>query len=500
MRKANGYHLLLLQSGHACKLAVFSITIPTIICLSARQPHNESNKSGVIATILSFVKLLLSFVSERIYRLPDDRPPITTNAMKKLLFFFCSLSYFSFAQTPDSTKVRQDIFLEGANPSDLSKLDEMLKVPIHQAFWAKFQEQFGKQFSTAELYPKTQTTSVDNWEMMLFDNRKAQIAFYKNYPESTKFSEDFKKYVENSIRWNYWHFLVAYPIVRGNSQTKFLVVQSLPSVMLENFDENKANDENALLCEPYRNFLIYYITYFNSKSHGFAKYSDFAKAYDEKLAYAREHLSGKTMQYWLARFLVESCGVTPPSKVRELYGFLSALTDAERYAAAVKATCGDVMNKKEEKPKEEKKKSKIDDKNVLTLTDLKGKTFTLDDFKGKVVYVDVWASWCGPCRQQFPFSKQLHEKLTDKQKKKIVFLYLSIDDTQDAWKKAQEQLQLPGEHGWAEGGWNSKIVQFFGIQAIPRYVLIDKNGNIANINAKRPSDETILDELLKLAE
>ena len=101
---------------------------------------------------------------------------------------------------------------------------------------------------------------------------------------------------------------------------------------------------------------------------------------------------------------------------------------------------------------------------------------------------------------QFPFSKQMHEKLTEEQRKKIVFLYISIDDTQEAWKKAMEQLQLPGEHGWSEGGWNSKVTQYFGIQAIPRYILINKEGKVVNPNAKRPSDEFILSELLRLAE
>lgn len=427
--------------------------------------------------------------------------------------FFCSAkAYFTafvmlwcltdaLAQAADSTRAnRQDVYAQGASAAELAKTELMLKEPANQAFWKSFQEKFGEQFSTAIWYPKAQTTSVDNWEMMLYDNRKAQTAFYKSYPDASKLSDDFKRYVENHIRWNYWHLLLAYPIVRGNAQTKFLVVQSLPSVMIEGLDESKVNDETALACEPYRQFLIYYITYFNSKSHGFAKYADFNKAADEKLAYARERLSGKVMLYWLARFMTESCGVTPPAKVRDLFGFLSALTGSEGYATAVKNTCGEVMSRKEEKPKDEKKKEKLDDKNVLTLNDLKGKSFTLDDFKGKVVYVDVWASWCGPCRREFPFSKQMQEKLTDKQKKKIVFLYLSIDDTQEAWKKAVEQLDLQGEHGWAEGGWNSKITQFFGIQSIPRYIIIDKNGNIASINAKRPSDESVLKDLLKLAE
>lgn len=421
-----------------------------------------------------------------------------------LLLAICCDSAVFAQQTPDTTKVEvgTDLFPKAALQSDLDKLSQMMQVPVHQVFWQGFQDKFKNDFAANLIYQKARKIGVDDFEMSLYESRKAQLDFFKKHADFVKLSDDFKKFVENNIRWNYWHSLIAYPIVRGNQQTKHLVVTSLPSLMVEDLVESKVNDEAALLCEPYRHFLMYFVTYFNSKSHNFQKYSDMAKASDEKFAYARAHLSGKVLNYWLARYMVEACAVTPPAKVRELYGFLSQLTGAENYAAAVKQSlCGEVMERKEEVKKEEKKKDKDkEDPNVLYLTDAKGKRFTLSDFKGKVVYVDVWASWCGPCRQQFPFSKQMHEKLTEEQRKKIVFLYISIDDTQEAWKKAMEQLQLPGEHGWSEGGWNSKVTQYFGIQAIPRYILINKEGKVVNPNAKRPSDEFILSELLRLAD
>ena len=134
--------------------------------------------------------------------------------------------------------------------------------------------------------------------------------------------------------------------------------------------------------------------------------------------------------------------------------------------------------------------------NTFSYTNLKGEKVILEDFKGKVVYVDFWASWCGPCRAEFPFSKQLHERLTDKQKEKIVFLYISIDDKEPTWKNALNALQLIGEQGWNPGA-----AQYFGIPSIPRYMLIDKKGQIIDGNAKRPSSgDAILADMLKLAE
>ena len=71
---------------------------------------------------------------------------------------------------------------------------------------------------------------------------------------------------------------------------------------------------------------------------------------------------------------------------------------------------------------------------IFTLkTDL-GKHVNLDDFIGKILYIDIWASWCGPCRKQFPYSKELKHKFSKRQQK-IKFIYISIDNDYEKWKK-----------------------------------------------------------------
>ncbi|MCY7349911.1 MAG: TlpA family protein disulfide reductase [Cytophagaceae bacterium] len=403
-----------------------------------------------------------------------------------ILLTFFLLSAHAFAQ---------DIY-QGLKPESL------FTAPVEQAFLKEFGEKFGPDFDASAQYVKAQSSTVDTWEMGLFDARKAQSQFYKNHPQAGQFSEPFKKHIEACVRWNYWHLLLAYPIVRGNAQQNQGVVISLPSVMLENFDETKVSEEAALSAEPYRNFLTYYLTYFNSKEKSFAKYADWSRALEDKAAYARQHLSGKSYQYALARLLNEHCDKAAPSTVRSLFGVLGTTSGSAEYAAVVKAKCADVMARKDE-PVVAKKEAKAKEPgpNVFFFSDQQGQPVTLDAFRGKVVYLDVWASWCGPCRAEFPFSKQLHERLTDKQKKQVVFLYLSIDDTEAAWKAALEKLQLPGEQGWSKGGWGSKVVQYFGIQSIPRYVLIDKTGKVADVNAKRPSNAgEVWQDILRLVD
>ncbi|KOS07361.1 thioredoxin [Flavobacterium akiainvivens] len=133
----------------------------------------------------------------------------------------------------------------------------------------------------------------------------------------------------------------------------------------------------------------------------------------------------------------------------------------------------------------------------FNLENHKGGTTSLDSFKGKYVYIDVWATWCGPCRREIPFLKQIEEKYHGKN---IEFVSISIDEKKDheKWKKFVETQQLGGVQLFAENAWQSAFTQAYGIDSIPRFILIDPTGNVVDSNAKRPSDPALQEQLDKL--
>ncbi|WP_298156301.1 TlpA disulfide reductase family protein [Flavobacterium sp.] len=120
----------------------------------------------------------------------------------------------------------------------------------------------------------------------------------------------------------------------------------------------------------------------------------------------------------------------------------------------------------------------------------KGGKTKLEDFKGKYVYVDVWATWCGPCRGEIPFLKKAEEALEGKN---IEFVSISIDELKntDKWKTFVTEKALGGTQLLADKDWNSDFVRAYGIDGIPRFILIGPDGKIVNPDAPRPSSQQL---------
>lgn len=117
----------------------------------------------------------------------------------------------------------------------------------------------------------------------------------------------------------------------------------------------------------------------------------------------------------------------------------------------------------------------------------KGGTTALTDLKGKYVYIDVWATWCGPCLREIPALLQVEK---DYHGKNFQFVSISIDEPKDydKWKAMVSEKQLGGIQLMADNNWKSKFVEDYAIMGIPRFILIDPQGNIVSADAPRPSD------------
>jgi len=127
----------------------------------------------------------------------------------------------------------------------------------------------------------------------------------------------------------------------------------------------------------------------------------------------------------------------------------------------------------------------------------KGGTTSLLDLKGKYVYIDIWATWCGPCKAEIPHLKTLEEKY---QGKNIEFVSISVDSEKDhaAWKKMIIDKKMGGIQLFADKSWKSDFTKAYRINSIPRFILIDPKGNVLDADMSRPSEDVTMEVLDKL--
>lgn len=134
----------------------------------------------------------------------------------------------------------------------------------------------------------------------------------------------------------------------------------------------------------------------------------------------------------------------------------------------------------------------------IEFTDIDGKTYTLSDFNGKALYVDMWASWCGPCCEEIPYLAELYEELGPDSD--IQCISISIDEGRQDWldKLGEENPAWPQYLVTGKG--QEQVANDYNIRSIPRFMLFDAQGRIITVDAPRPSTpdiKAILEELIK---
>ena len=304
------------------------------------------------------------------------------------------------------------------------------------------------------------------------------VAFSKR-PTQDKYFDTFKKMIaidEQSLAF----YMLLQHLEMGkysHQQMTDVAKQNMPAI----FAKGISNDE-YLISDDYKSWILpVYISY--TKKLDGLKDSSLVKQPDYLLHTVNKLYTGKVKDNYLYKSVIS--GISRASSIEQLNIAKKELQprfDAIKNEALKK----DITNGFKEKENQLMLVQIGQPAPAFTLPSDKGKTYSLKDFKGKVIYIDLWASWCAPCRAEIPNYKTLYEKYKDNSQ--IVFMAIAVFDGDREWRKALD-VEKPT---WLQLHDSSGVVaRSYVANAIPKYILIDKTGKVVNFNAPSPGSVEI---------
>lgn len=302
------------------------------------------------------------------------------------------------------------------------------------------------------------------------------VDFQQTYQkEQAPFTEIFAELIADEIAYDASIFKMNYPFYyKSLNPDSVLILSDTYDTFLQNIE---LDDEQMLLVPSFKPFLSLYLD-FVAELDTLSQNSSLAVFKYKLIA---DHFSNKVIKEYLYYDLMKATFEQDVDEAMQLKENYLKVQSNETYIQAIKdlSALWSPLTQGQPAPS-------------WTYKDHKGKKVSLESLRGDVVYIDVWASWCGPCIKEIPYLKELQLAF---HKQKISFVSISIDHEVKSWRKAIQTHQLKGIQLLAPNDWDSDLVQNYLISGIPRFILIDKNGNIIHVNAPRPSDKKIHDLL-----
>lgn len=311
---------------------------------------------------------------------------------------------------------------------------------------------------------------------MRTQKKNAVTQFMEKYPAPSLFYD----YMSGRIDVDWANRLFEYPFLYALNNFE-VEINNIPDSYYDFVYSVDINNRAAMHLPVYNKLLVEYLNYRFRKEKPRNTY-DYEARYTEKYNFIRQNLSGRAMWIALADCLTEGSKNGKVEYLGSQYADFIAQNPYPELSTTVNAAYGTASRISRGMPAP----------NVLLQT-VSSTNTSLSQFRGKVVYLDFWASWCAPCMAEVPFMKDLQHNFADEN---IAFVFISVDENPNQWLSAINKYPA-GTNGTHLNitGVKSDEGQAFGLTGVPRYMILDRNGNILNSNANAPSSEGIISQL-----
>lgn len=324
-----------------------------------------------------------------------------------------------------------------------------------------FEEQVGNLRELLSLEEDAFLVKVEKYKNALTD-----LATNSNLPET--FLKKEIKNIEYEYLRDLYYYPKYYPALSGNKD--FVVSENFPSV-LDKINFNSGDD--YVNSEFYRTILSEELQKITNDK--LAENGDFNITYLETV---QNQVNDSIVKNELL-FSKAQDGITYAEDIEEYYKKFMAFSTNKAHEDRITEIYNSLKLTAKGKPC-----PKFDN-----YENYNGGQTSLDDLlgKGKYLYIDVWATWCSFCKRETPLLKRLETQYHDKN---IEFVSISVDNlnAKDKWKETIEQKEMGGVQLFADKSFGSDFIKKFAIKGLPRFIMVDPEGNIISPNAPRPSD------------
>lgn len=321
-----------------------------------------------------------------------------------------------------------------------------------------------KHFKAALLHEKER-------DSMLYNIYLKRIAFVDSFRSKNKISSFFETYIHHYFFYSYLNSLI---LGLTNDNNKMNVSGELQR-MLRISNKDQHND-SLLVIDRYRGFLYNYYQYLYKLA---LKQAD---SLNVKINIINNYFTGPAKDYLL--FIIAKESISSSDSFESFLEYFYSNCSSMKYIEIIKrqALLFDLSNNDLSMDEMISQSS-----NKVNLNDI------LKGLKGKIIYLDFWASWCIPCMEEMPYSLSLQKKYS--RNEDIIFIYISMDKDRFAWEKVMKNnsfLMNEKNSFLFLRGFQSVFAKKYNIKLIPRYILIGKDGRIISFDAPRPRDQKLV--------
>ncbi len=354
------------------------------------------------------------------------------------------------------------------------------KKALESRFLMSYNMEVERKYNRSIILNQVGSTSAEDFRNMMENAYEEKLAFLEGHDDYRKLDKDFVNIMKTNFLYEKYGLLLDYPMAFAY----FNPEAGDPELPEDFFDFLEGDDlfsDEYLMSRPYFNFVNAYL---NRHAEQNADPESALSYYERQYEFAREIFIGKTREALLAQNLVYLLNFGTTEAGEKYYADFMALVQTPEYRELIDAEYQTIKALAPGQPAP-----------AITLADIDGNEVSLSDFAGKVVYLDFWASWCGPCMREVPFAKELKKRMEGEED--LVFFYVSVDTDETAWRNKVAEMEIKGVHVNVPG-FSHEVPASYNLKGVPTFYLIGRDGKIFDNRPPRPSNPKV-DEVLKAA-